>query len=112
MLTVRLPTERFLVSEFVDWHSVLNRTLHVPQRIGETETDWDQRSRQQWNDFKARAGELVRGPTDRLPTDLRAELERSWLQIFDPTTWHPDSTLQATARELPSSEIVSAVRIL
>lgn len=112
MLTVRLPAERFLVSEFVDWHNVLNRTLQVPQQIGETDDDWDQRSMQQWNAFKARAGELVRGPTDRLPTDLRAELESSWLLIFAPKTWHTDSTLQATARELRSSEIVSATRIL
>lgn len=112
MLTVRLPAEKVLISEFDDWHAVLNRVLNVPQRVGEAEEDWDRRSARQWDDFSAKAGSLARGPTDELPTDLRAELENSWQQIFDPSTWHPDSTLQATARELRRAEIVRAVRIL
>lgn len=111
LLTVRVPHEWVVISEFADWHFALNRMLHVPQRVGESYETWDARWSRVWGQFKARVGDLDRRPSAEWPPELRDELENSWEAIFDPATWQPDSTLQATMRRLRTEDVVGAVRI-
>lgn len=111
LLTVCVPREWVVISEFADWHFALNRMLHVPQRLGESYEAWDARWSRVWGQFKARVGDLGRRPTAEWPPELRDEIESSWEAIFDPATWQPDSTLQATMRSLRTEDVVRAVRI-
>lgn len=111
LLTVRVERARVLLSEFLDWHAVLNRSLHVPALPGESDEEWEAR----WNllddDFTARAAPYRALPIDEWPGDLRTEMESSWEAIFDPATWRTPPVLQATMRDLRADDVIRAVRI-
>lgn len=55
LLTVRVTKDRVLLSEFLDWHAVLNRSLHVPALPGERDEEWKARWKPLDDDFMARA---------------------------------------------------------
>lgn len=111
LLSVRVVRERALLSEFMDWHAVLNRCLHIPVTTGESEDDWESRWCILDDDFRARVRPYEKMPIIDWPDDLRAEIESSWEAIFDPVTWRAKPTLQATVRELRAADVVRAVRI-
>lgn len=111
LLTVKVPRERVLLSEFSDWHAVLNRSLQVPQRLAETDEGWQARWTKLDDAFDARAKPYRALPISEWPDDLRAEIEASWEAIFDPATWRPKPDLQATMRQLHPVDVVRAVRI-
>jgi len=111
LLTVQVAKERVLLSEFLDWHAVLNRSLHVPQLPGESDEAWETRWRPIDDEFDARAKPYRKEPIAAWPGALRAEIESSWESIFDPATWRTPPVLQATMRELRAEDIVCAVRI-
>lgn len=111
LLTVRVALGRALLSEFSDWHAVLNRYLHVPARPDESHKDREARWMALDDDFRARAKPYDRAPLVEWPTELRAELESSWVAIFDPSTWSTNQSLQATMREVHAADVVRAVRI-
>lgn len=111
LLTVRVPRDRVLISEFSDWHAALNRFLHVPARPGESPDAWERRWTALDDDFRARATPYERLPIDEWPQSIRTEIEASWEAIFDPATWSAKASLQATMRELRAPDVVRAVRI-
>jgi hypothetical protein len=111
LLTVRVARGRVLLSEFLDWHAVLNRSLHVPALLGETDEEWEARWNPLDDDFTARAEPYRALPINEWPDDLRAEIESSWEAIFDSRTWRTPPVLQATMRELRAEDVVRAVRI-
>jgi len=111
LLTVRVARERALLSEFSDWHAVLNRYLHVPVNPGESEDEWELRWTALDDDFGARAKPYDAAPITEWPDELRVEIESSWEAIFDPATWRPKLNLQATISELRTADVVRAVRI-
>jgi hypothetical protein len=81
---------------------------------GETSAAWEERADAIDTDFAARcaaAGMDMREAPDTWPHPLRAELERSWTQIFDPHTWHVEATLQACVHELRAEQVVRVVRL-
>lgn len=111
LLTVKVARDRVLLSEFLDWHAVLNRSLHVPPLLGESNEEWEARWSPLDEDFDERAKPYRGEPITAWPEALRAEIESSWEAIFDPTTWRTPPVLQATMRELRTDDIVRAVQI-
>lgn len=111
LLTVRVARDRVLLSDFLDWHAVLNRSLHVPAIPGESEGEWESRWNALDDDFHTRTGSYSALPITGWPDDLRAELESSWEAIFDPASWRTRPALQATMRDLRAEDVVRAVRI-
>jgi len=111
LLTVRVAKERVLLSEFFDWHAVLNRSLHVPPLPGESDETWEVRCNPIDEDVDARAKPYRKEPIATWPEALRTEIESSWEAIFDPATWRTPPALQATMRELRAKDVVRAVRI-
>lgn len=112
LLTVRVPRERALISDFSDWHAVLNRFLHVALRPGENHEAWEIRRAALDDDFRVRAEPYECLPITEWRQGLRAELESSWEAIFDPETWGEGASLQATMRELRADDVVRAARIM
>lgn len=111
LLSVRVARDRVLLSDFMDWHSALNRSLHVPALPGESDADWESRWTVLDDDFRARTAPYGSLPMNDWPEYLRAEIEASWDAIFVPTTWRAKPVLQATMREVRSADVVRAVRI-
>ena len=111
LLTVRVAKDHVLLSEFLDWHAVLNRSLHVPPLPGESDEAWEARWSPIDEDFDERAKPYRKEPIAAWPEALRAEIESSWEAIFDPATWRTPPVLQATMRELRTEDVVRAVRI-
>lgn len=111
LLTVCLPPDQVIISEFADWHFPLNRMLHVPQATGEDDAAWESRWGRVKGEFDSRLGDWKRRPIIEWPPELRDEIENSWEAIFDPTNWQSDSTLQATAHQLRAEDIIGVVRI-
>ncbi|UPL15695.1 DUF3841 domain-containing protein [Microbacterium galbinum] len=113
MLTCRIPRGRVLLSEFDEWHSVLNSTLDVPPRPGESEDEYDRRWNATIDDFLARrdAAGLRHVPVSRWPTELRSELESSWETIFDRSRIRSRSVWQATVHETRTEAVIDAVSI-
>lgn len=110
LLTVRVPRERALLSDFCDWHQVLNHAINVAPLPGESDEQWEARfdiERGAW-DERTRPYDGV--PFDEWPHDLRAETEASWDAIFDLNLVPPHRPIQATVHELRAQDVVRAVR--
>lgn len=92
LMTVRVPKDRVLLSDFADWHFVLNNAPYVAVRDGESDEEWEGRS-------------------DAIEAAGRGAVEGTWEAIFDPDLWQEGGDLQATIREIRASDVVRAVRI-
>lgn len=114
LLTCRVPRERVLVSHFGDWHAVLNGSPHVPDLPGESEEDYVARLERIFDEFEVRqkAAGVPRQPIRDWPADLRADLERTWEHILDPSTFCRSDTLQATMHVLHNEDVVEAVHLM
>lgn len=111
MLSVQMPRQSVLTSDFGAWHAVLNRILHLPREPDESDADWEARCTVIDDDFTARAEPYDADPLEAWPLELRSELETSWEAIFDPRYWEKDVALQATVRELHAEDVLRAVRM-
>ncbi|WP_408897732.1 DUF3841 domain-containing protein [Nocardioides sp. R1-1] len=115
LLTVRMPREHVLLSEFSDWHIALNSGFHVPPEPGESDDEWWSRAEpilDDWDD-RLRAAGVDRDASgrDHWPPNLRDEAEASWEAILDPATWRPRAHVQAVAQCVHAEQVVAAVRI-
>lgn len=115
LLTVRMPRDHVLLSEFDDWHVALNNGFHVAPKLGEdAEAHWARAEPilDEW-DARLRDAGIDRGAVGReeWSPDLRDEAERSWEAILDPAKWRPGAHLQAVAHQIRAEQIVDAVRV-
>ena len=102
-----------LLSHFGDWHRALGGTPHVLELPGESDDDYGARLDRIWdelNERKRAAGVLGRGFRE-WPEGVRRDLEQSWEQFLDPSTYGRWDTVQATAHLLRAQDVIEAVRI-
>lgn len=114
LLTCDIPRERVLLSHYMDWHSVLNRSPHIPEIVGESDEEFCARLDRAFDDVEARlhAVSLHRSdPYGEWPEDLRRDLERGWETILDTRTYGRYESWQATVHYLESADVVAAVRL-
>jgi len=111
LLTVSVARERVLLTDFDDWHDVLNRRLHVPLLPGESEDQWWARAEPLMDEWDERVGRHRSQPLDSWPVDLREELEASWLPIVVPGPSSDARHVQAAIRMLRIDDVVRAVRV-
>jgi hypothetical protein len=114
LLTCKVPRERVLVSHYGDWHAALNGSPHVPDLPGESDDDYVARLERAFEEFEVRqkAAGVPRQPIRNWPADLRADLERTWEHILDPSTFGRSDTLQATMHVLHNEDVLEVVRLM
>lgn len=114
LLTVRMPRDHVLLSEFSDWHVALNNGFHVPPEPGESDDAWWARAEpiiDDWHDRLEAAGVDGKPGRDHWPTSLRVEAEQSWEAILDPATWRPGAHLQGVAHAVHAHQVVAIGRV-
>lgn len=113
LLTCEVPRERVLLSHFGDWHSVLNRSPHVPDVQGESDIEYEARLDGVLDAFEDRVREsgARRLGLQSWPEDLRVEIERSWETILDQSAYGLFEFWQGTTHRLCSDDVIEAVRI-
>lgn len=89
VMTLSVPREHVLPSEFGQWHDALNIQPTVTQLAGETHDGWWAPAEPILNDFDACLAEAGVGHFDGLPDALREEPSATWKAIFEPQSWHP-----------------------
>ncbi|WP_369046773.1 DUF3841 domain-containing protein [Sinomonas sp. P10A9] len=113
LLTCRIPRERVLVSQFDDWHQVLDGFPNVLPLAGESDDDYGDRRDRILDDLYGRAE--AAGAANRLvwdwPDALRSEVMDSWETIFDPANYPRTHYWQATVHELSADDVIEAVWI-
>lgn len=121
LLTVQMPREHVLLSDFNTWHCVLNSTLLIAADPTTPYPEWTRRHDVAWDEWSDRTHAYVNAPISAWPSAERRELEASWRAIFDPATWfdshdghtwRPTQHIQATAHRITVDEVIRAVRIL
>jgi hypothetical protein len=104
-VTVRVPRERVLLSLFDEWHAVLNGVPAFPDDMAADVVDaWFDRLSASVPDWM-----LPGRSWSEWPAQLRAELEQSWMRIFDVDTAPNRAWVQATVEELFANDVVDAV---
>lgn len=111
LLTVSIARERVLLTDFDDWHDILNRRLHVPAQPGESPDEWWARAEPLMNEWHERTHLFRNDPLDAWPDECREELEASWLPIINPGPSPGSEHVQAVARVLRPEDVVDAVRV-
>jgi Domain of unknown function (DUF3841) len=101
LITARIHRSRLLLSEFMEWHSVLNRWPVFPAGISDA-------------DFDAYYDRLdEEGPgwhrRETAAPHVRRQLEETWELIFDINMWPATSHWQATVTELAIADVTTAV---
>jgi hypothetical protein len=112
LLTCRVPRKRVLLSEFNDWHRVLNGSPNVLPLPGECDDAYGDRLHALLDDFfaRVRATGVRDDAVNTWPEDLRQEIEASWESIFEPANYESTSYWQATVHELHAEDVTGAVR--
>lgn len=118
LVTCRIARQRCLLSNFSDWHLVLNASPPddwdgPAPREGPDLDHYDQRLEQAYakSDTRLRrAGIPLDSPISAWPQDLRTEHHRGWERILDPANYRPSESWQACVDELVAADIVYAVR--
>ncbi|WP_415854147.1 DUF3841 domain-containing protein [Sinomonas sp. G460-2] len=113
LLTCRIPRERLMLSQYDDWHNVLNGFPIVRPLPGEDDDAYSARYDARTDDLINRvhaAGARLQDP-EGWPAALRDELESSWEAIFDTGAYPRTSYWQATVHELRAEDVVEAVRL-
>lgn len=113
LLTCRVPRENVLVSDFGDWHCVLNRSPFVRSLPGEDEEAYGRRLDLVLDHLHERLDTAGAGKDSFAgwPDSVRREVESTWAGIFDREQWTARSVLQATAHELRAEHIVDALQV-
>ncbi|WP_350225255.1 DUF3841 domain-containing protein [Arthrobacter sp. efr-133-TYG-118] len=114
LLTCRISRERVLLSEFDDWHRVLNGSPNLLAHPGESDDAYSNRLNMVLDNFfnQVSAAGVEHEPVSTWPADLRHEIEASWESIFDPTNYPRISYWQATVHELRAEDVTEAVRFV
>jgi hypothetical protein len=116
VLTMSIPRDHVLLSEFRQWHDVLNDQPTIPQQHGESDDDWWTRAEPVLGDSAARvtAAGVPANPGHRneLPQRLHDEVEHSWDAIFEPNYWHREDWIQGVVHEIRAEQVVRAVRTM
>lgn len=105
LLTCRVPRQRVLLSEFVAWHDVLNRSLTVDDLPPEAQEEVDA-----FLEARDRDG-LDQLPLAQWPPALRDRLLGSWQRIFDLRAHPRASTWQGCIEHLETGDVLDAVGI-
>jgi hypothetical protein len=101
LITARIHRSRLLLSEFMEWHSVLNHGPVLPADIDIADFD-------AYYDRLDEQGPGWRRPDTAAP-HMRQQLEGTWEHIFDITMWPATSHWQATVTELGLTDVTTAV---
>lgn len=116
LLTLRLPADRVLFSDYDNWHWVLNNGLYQPESDHRPEcwvSDPTPCASCRLSDafYEAAQAADPRWSEDyrRLPSPLRRQLEESWETAA--FTFSSRPTVQATFEHLDASEVVRALRV-
>jgi hypothetical protein len=112
LLSVRVARDRVLISDYLDWHQVLNRSLNVGILPHETDEEWSRRFDTEQAAWDERTRPFATTPIDAWPATLRDEIQQSWNTIFDLDAVPPHRPLQATIRCLRANDVTRAVRIV
>ncbi|MGO4860132.1 DUF3841 domain-containing protein [Arthrobacter sp. 2MCAF14] len=114
LLTCRIPRERVLLSEFDDWHRVLNGSPNILALPGESDDAYGDRLNLVLDDFfdRVSAAGVEHDPVSTWPQDLRPEIEASWETILDPSNYPRTSYWTATVHELHAEDVTEAVRFV
>lgn len=113
LLTCLIPRERVLLSEFTDWHNVLNGVPNVYLLPDEHIEQYGDRYDAIVDRYESETGShLGRSPRASWPAAIRTEIESSWEGIFDVTNYGRGSYWQATVHELHAKDVIEAVRIV
>ncbi len=110
LLTAEIPRTRVLLSDFEEWHTVLNKSLAVPLLPGESDDEWSARFDVIHDEWWERTEPYHRLPLAGWPAPLRDELESSWALVFDLDD-AGKRDLQGVVHELRASDVTRAVRI-
>lgn len=109
LLTLRVPATRVLLSEFADWHCVLNRIPILPSSLSDTEFD------AAFGEWFARADDAVPDrravPLDLWPPDLARELVQSWERVFSVGSYPRHSQWQACLAEIRTDDVIASVTL-
>ncbi|UAL31136.1 DUF3841 domain-containing protein [Nocardioides rotundus] len=113
LLTVRMHRRDVLLSDFGDWHSVLNRSLAIPPLPHETWEAWEERFERTYEEWWRRVQPHADAPLSTWPPPLRAELEASWTAVFEVSSDGRDGAggVQATTTVVRVEDVVRATRI-
>ena len=103
LTTLRVPRERVLLSDFEDWHAVLNQWELHPRDMDEAEVD--RRIDAFWDDMAALGTGRV--PMGSWPAPLRRRVLASWDQVFQ--IGSPPRVVQAVIERIDAAEVVDAV---
>jgi len=72
LLTVQLPRDHVLLSDFGDWHVPLNSGIHVPPKLGEDDETWWARTEPVIDDWHDRPAHRLNGGEDPGRSSTRA----------------------------------------
>ena len=118
LVTCRVPRARCLLSNYDDWHSVLNGGLCISWTGAEPAAGpdldaYELRLDEAYATVAARLAAVGLGwdaPVEKWPADVRSDLETSWELIFDIGRYQRGSYWQATVEELYAADVTAAVR--
>nr|WP_240949148.1 DUF3841 domain-containing protein [Cellulosimicrobium aquatile] len=111
LVVARVACERVLLSDYLDWHQVLNRSLNVVPLPGERDDAWERRFETVYEAWASEADAYRDVAWDAWPRELRATTETSWDAIFDLDAVPTTRPLQATVHELAVTDVVRAVQV-
>jgi Domain of unknown function (DUF3841) len=105
LVTLRVPRERVLLSDFDDWHAVINQYELHPREIDDEEACrridafWDERE----------ASGLMDEDIEEWPEPLRRRVLASWAQVFQ--IGPPPRVVQAVTSRFDATDVVDAVTL-
>ena len=108
LLTCRVPRDRVLLSDFLDWHHALNRFEFQPPWLSEEEAE------RRHDAFCRELDELGlwNTPTTGWPPDLRERVHESWAHMFDVQRYPRRNPVQAVAEYLRAEEVEDEVLLV
>jgi hypothetical protein len=106
LVTLRVPRERVLLSDFDDWHAVLNHWELHPRALDDAEAD--RRIDAFWEERDA-LGVGTSG-IETWPEPLRLRVMASWSQVFE--IGPPPRAVQAVTCRFDAGDVVDAVEVV
>ena len=113
LLACRVPREHVLLSQYDDWHQVLNNCPNAVPLPHESEDAYRKRFDDQLDDFFDRVaakGQWGYRVSD-WPENFQHEIEATWEQIMHPANYPKTVYWQATTHELRAENVTDAVHL-
>ncbi|ALO67025.1 hypothetical protein AS189_11625 [Arthrobacter alpinus] len=113
LLTCHIPREHVLLSQYDDWHQVLNHCPVAAPRPHENDDAYRKRFDDQLDDFFGRvsaAGQWGNRVSD-WPENFQHEIEMTWEQIMEPANYPKTVYWRATTHELRAENVTEAVHL-